>query len=89
MGTAGFSSMTRDGLADVSKAKKESGPWPTQAVPSFKSLTSKVVVIASRRLGLFAFAKSINCCADRFSAPRDEATATNRKMENFQIRSTL
>ena len=33
-----------------SVAKKKSGPWPAQAVPSFKSLASKVAVMASRSL---------------------------------------
>ena len=52
--------MSSEGCEGACVAKKKSGPWPAQAVPSFRSLASKVAVIASRRPALLDFARSIS-----------------------------
>src|SRR5437879_9886442 len=75
----GTPSMTSDGCEGASVAKKKSGPWPTQAVPSLRSLGSKVAVMASRRLGLLDLASSINWGAVNFpSANTDAARASEQ-----------
>src|SRR5260221_13700335 len=42
----GAPSIKSCGLEFDSRAKKKSGPWPAQAVPSLRSLASKVAVMA-------------------------------------------
>src|SRR5260370_10787500 len=69
----GAPSMTSDGCEGASVAKKKSGPRPAQAVPSLRSLGSKVAVMASRKLGLFDLASSINCGAVNFSSANADA----------------
>src|SRR4051812_20872381 len=54
------SSMNNSGFAAASVAKKKSVPCPTQAVPSFRSLASKVALIAEANPGLDALAMAIN-----------------------------
>src|SRR6516162_3205498 len=61
-------STSSSGSVCASTAKKKSGPRPAQAVPCCRSLASKVEVIASRSLGLAAFASSTSCEALDFSA---------------------
>src|SRR5712692_2445587 len=63
-------SMTSAGFEGASVAKKKSAPRLIQALPSLRSLASKVAVIASRRFGLFALASSISSRAVDFSAAR-------------------
>jgi hypothetical protein len=64
----GAASISSCGFDLDSTAKKKSGPRPAQAVPSFNSLASKVVVIASRNPGPGVFASSISWVAVDFSA---------------------
>jgi len=69
IGFTALSSITNDGFASVSIAKKKSEPRPIHPVPSCRALASKVRVIAMRRSGLPEFASAIKsgacifCCA--------------------------
>ena len=60
-------SITSEGWEGDWTAKKKSGPRPAQAVPSFRSLASKLAAIASCRPPMLDFARSISCRADFFS----------------------
>src|SRR5215831_6037481 len=64
----GEPSITSWGFGWLWTAKKKSGPWPAQAVPSFRSLASKVEGMASRKLGLADFASSMSSVAVSLSA---------------------
>src|SRR5260370_8920281 len=75
----GAPSMTSDGCEDASVAKKKSGPRPAHAVPSLRSLGSKVAVMASRRLGLLDLASSINWGAVNFSAASADVTRASEQ----------
>src|SRR5258707_15839802 len=73
----GAPSIKSCGLEFDSRAKKKSGPWPAQAVPSLSSLASKVAVIASRRAGPGIFASSMSWGAGDFSAAKVTGGALN------------
>ena len=62
------SSMISVGVEAASTAKKKSGPCPAQAVPSFRSLASKLASMLARSSGLCALASAINSGAPSFSA---------------------
>src|SRR5580704_13951411 len=79
------SSMTRNGCVAASIAKKKSGPWPAQAVPSFRSLASKVAVIAFCRPEGLDFASSINCRADNLSTAYPGATRQRERTVTFHM----
>src|SRR5439155_9600485 len=64
----GAASIKSSGFACARTAKIKSEPRPTQAVPSLRSLDSKVELMASRKFGLAAFASSTSCVAVDFSA---------------------
>src|ERR1700730_3516692 len=81
--------MTRDGCEGASMAKKKSGPRPTQAVPSFRSLALKVAVIASRRPARLDLASSINCGAVIFSAAIAGAMTQSDRRANLHIEAIL
>src|SRR6266446_5307803 len=85
----GASSMTSDGCEGASVVKKKSGPRPAQAVPSLRSLGSKVDAMASRRVGLLDLASSISFGAVNFSAPTadtakasEHSTSRHAKLKN-------
>src|SRR5262245_59880291 len=75
------SSMISCGLAVASTTKKKSGPRPAQAVPSFKSLASNVVVIASCSFALDAFVRSVSCAAFILSAAETLAVVSAQKLQ--------
>src|SRR5579859_1644476 len=62
------SSIISVGAEAASTAKKNSGPRPIHAVPSFRSLASKLASMAARSSGLCDLASSINSGAVRFCA---------------------
>src|ERR1022692_2087872 len=72
--------MKSAGFEGASLAKKKSGPRAIQAVPSFRSLASKLAVIASRRLGLFDLASSMSCVALDFSVATAGAISNRTRM---------
>ena len=85
----GTSSITSDGWACASVAKKKSEPRPAHAVPSLRSLASKLSAIALRRPALPDFARSINCGADIFSAAVARAVTQNNTRAYFHIAQIL
>src|SRR6266852_1222621 len=82
-------SITSDGCEGDWTAKKKSGPRPAQAVPSIRSLASKLAVIASRRPALLDFARSISCGADLFSAANAEASRQIDSTQSLHIGSLI
>src|SRR3954463_4775683 len=79
------SSITNDGCDADSTAKKNSGPRPDQAVPSFKAFGSNVAVIAACSSVLRAFARAISSVADFFSAANAQLTRQKKTMASFFI----
>src|SRR5712692_6625794 len=89
MGGPETPSITSDGWEGASTAKKKSGPRPAQAVPSLRSLASKLAEIASRRPPLLDLARSISCGADLFSAAKAEAIRQIDSNTSLPIRSLI
>src|SRR5450755_3045011 len=85
----GASSMKSEGCDGACVAKKKSGPWPAQAVPSLRSFVSKVLVTASRRPGLLDLARSINCGADIFSAAMAGIARQSNRRASFHMAEIL
>ncbi len=69
--------------------KKKSGPRPAHAVPSLRSLSSKLAVIAPRSPGELELARLINCGADIFSAAKAEVMRKNTSSEDLHIEQIL
>src|SRR6266849_9300347 len=89
MGGPETPSITSDGWEGASTAKKKSGPRPAQAVPSLRSLASKLAEIASRRPALLDLARSISCWADFFSAANAEASRQIDSTQSLHIGSLI
>src|SRR5215467_2862007 len=85
----GTSSISSSGLDVACKAKKKSGPRPAHAVPSFKSLASKVDAIDSRKEGLADFANSISCFAFIFAGAEIQELAKKKSAKQQKARSTI
>src|SRR5260370_33162750 len=81
--------MNSEGSEAASVVKKKSGPRPAHAVPSLRSLASKVVMIASRRPAGFELARLINCGADIFSVARAEVVSRSASSVDLHIGQLL
>ena len=81
--------MIREGCEGACVAKKKSGPWPAQAVPSLRSLASKLAGIASRRFALLDFARSISCGAVSLSAAITGAIKQSKSSARFLMAQIL
>src|SRR5580704_8641197 len=76
----GTPSMNSAGCEGALAAKKKSGPRAIHAVPSLRSLGSKVELMASRSAGLLEFASSMSCGAVDLSAANAHVLSTRNRI---------